>query len=534
MEALSLEERVVRALKEYRSDNNRLLKELKKLLREAEKAEDIYIIGRINMHISGCYFDLGNRVQILPYAVKAVRIFEKLNDRNMLARSCNVLGIAYHAQGNYQLSIACYKRALILIRGLRKPTIKRHLLINNISECYFQMGEYHKCVRLVGECLSEVRTKWPDDHISAVIYGMNLSDSSESLGNYAAAMEYLDDVKDDVGQIDHEILRWAYYSRRCCVLYKLGDLAEGARYADLTVEAVNSGCDSYEGHRDFEKIAAMEVKAGDFERAQHFADILTKYAEENGYTLDWIISKRVQANICFAAGDRQRALVLFRELNKLYESRIAQEKAMQIESHRNAAAASREIAKLMKKVRDSEDKAERDALTGLMNRAALVSIANEFMGKAREQRKKLGVVFLDIDFYKEYNDSYGHACGDEAIKLIANICRSEENTKVKFFRYGGDEFVGIVYGQRDEKVWQIGRRIVEKVRAAEIEHKGNPNGQRVTVSVGAANVDWKETGYTLSDLLQCADEALYQVKEHGRDKVFACLAAAFGREFKQV
>ena len=120
-------------LKKYLGDNKHLVVELKKFLKEAEAAGDVHYIGKLNMHIAGCYFDLGNRVKILPYALKAVSIFENSDNRSLLARSYNILGIAYHAQGKYQLSIEAYNKALEAIRGLKKPGIGRDLMLNNTA-----------------------------------------------------------------------------------------------------------------------------------------------------------------------------------------------------------------------------------------------------------------------------------------------------------------------------------------------------------------------------------------------------------------
>ena len=93
--------RVDQIVKDTKNAYDRREKKLKKILKEAERAEDVYVIGRIHHLLSLCYFDLGSRNKILPHAVKAVDIFEKLNDKRMLARSYNLLGIAYLAQGNY-------------------------------------------------------------------------------------------------------------------------------------------------------------------------------------------------------------------------------------------------------------------------------------------------------------------------------------------------------------------------------------------------------------------------------------------------
>ncbi len=198
-----------------------------------------------------------------------------------------------------------------------------------------------------------------------------------------------------------------------------------------------------------------------------------------------------------------------------------EDNVMQYESQRNAEAATREITKLMRKIRDSEEKAERDALTGLLNRSALVNIAEEFLRDARNNGKKLGGIFLDIDYFKEYNDTYGHAEGDLAIKYIADVCKGEESSQMKFFRYGGDELFGIVLGWEDKDLEAAALRISEAIRASGIAHVKNPNGQRLTVSIGIVNVDMKGSDETILDIIKYTDKALYHAKDRGKDDVFA-------------
>ena len=133
----------------------------------------------------------------------------------------------------------------------------------------------------------------------------------------------------------------------------------------------------------------------------------------------------------------------------------------------------------------------------------------------------LGGIFLDIDYFKEYNDTYGHAEGDEAIKFIARVCIGEENPKVRFFRYGGDEYFGITLGLADEELQLLALRISDTIRGSNIAHIKNPNGQRLTVSIGIANVDMTCSDETILDLIKYADKALYHAKDRGKDDVFA-------------
>lgn len=528
MKKSELDLRVDQIVKDTKNAYDRREKKLKKILKEAERAEDVYVIGRIHHLLSLCYFDLGSRNKILPHAVKAVDIFEKLNDKRMLARSYNLLGIAYLAQGNYLRAVEYYNRALEKTYRQKKPGIRRDVMQNNIAECYYLMGEYSMSIRLMKKCFSVIRSKSPNDHVNAVIYAINLSDDYEGMEQYENALEALDSVKPDVELLARDVLLWGYYARRCCVLYKIGKLEEAASYADLTIEAVNNGYDSYEFHRDFEKIAKLEVRVGDYERAQGFADILTRYADTNGHTIDKIISKRVQANICIARGESDRALALYKELSGLYEKRVREQNAIQYESQKNVEAASREIANLMNKIRASEEKAERDPLSGLLNRGALIDISSGFYQSAKEKGTMLGGVFLDIDFFKEYNDTYGHAAGDDAIRSIAKACLEEENGNVRFFRYGGDEFLGIVLGYRDGDLEKLALRIWERVRTSGIEHVKNPNGQCLTVSVGIVNIYVKNSDDTVLDIIKYSDKALYHAKAAGKDDVYAICTAKQG------
>ncbi|MBO4419405.1 MAG: GGDEF domain-containing protein [Oscillospiraceae bacterium] len=521
MDRTQFSERLDQIMKDYRRDHKRQERELKKCLKEAEKDGDAFLVGKINLYLSMCCFELGDRVGILPYAFKAVGIFENTKEYSLLTRSYNLLGIAYVAQGNLQLSLDMYNKALKIIRERKKVGLRREVVLNNIAESYYQMGEYQKSIGIMKSCLSTCRRLSPDNHISISIYGLNLSDCYEILGNYKKSWESLDTVENNIKMLGKNILVCGYYARRACVSYGRGDAENGAKYADLALSEVQANHDTFEFHRDFEKIAMMEVQSGDYERAQRFADILSEYADKNGHTIDKIVSRRVQANISDSTGDRDRALALYKELSALYEQRRVEENAMQYESRKNAEAATREISKLMKKIRLSEERAERDPLTGLLNRSALVTITNEFIQNAKEKGRRLGGIFMDIDYFKEYNDTYGHAAGDEAIKFVSNVCMGEETSTIRFFRYGGDEFFGIVLGHTDKKLENLALHISEKIRSSGFEHSKNPNGQKLTVSIGVVNINMKSSESTILDIIKYADKALYHAKDRGKNAVFA-------------
>lgn len=535
MEKLSLRDRISQAVEQYPNDPFRLAQELKKLLRVAEKEKDVYSIGKLNLNLAICIVHQGRRDSIIPYAYKAVSILEKLDDPALLSRSYNLLGIAYAGQGNYQRALDAYNKALKLIRGRKSPGVRKITLLNNIGDAYFSMGVFEKSLKISLDCLSYCRENSPEDHTAIVLYAVNIFDSYISMKDFKKGQEILIEVRQDAEALPDSILLCGYYTRMSCAFYANGDALDGAKYADLMLKLVHSHFDSYEFHSVTSLIVSSQIQIGDFERAKIISDTLTEYAENSGHALDHIFAKRVLGNICYASGDYDRALVLYKELNVLYEEWMNEQKAMQYEAQKSIDAANREILKLMNRIRASEEKAERDPLTGLMNRSALVNVTSEFIEKANAQGKMLGGVFLDIDYFKEYNDSYGHAAGDEAIKFIAKVCMDEESSNVRFFRYGGDEYFGIVLGSSDEELRKLALRISHKIRASGYEHLKNPNGQRLTVSVGIVNVDMKKADYTILDIIKFSDEALYHAKDRGKDDVFEYRALQDGEhEFKRI
>ena len=120
MDSMSIRDRVNQIIEEYKDNPAQRAHELKAILKEAEKADDIHTIGIIYYYLSLCMFYQGARGSILFYAYKAVGFLETANDCQLLARSYNLLGVAYAGVENYQRAITAYNKALELIHRQKK------------------------------------------------------------------------------------------------------------------------------------------------------------------------------------------------------------------------------------------------------------------------------------------------------------------------------------------------------------------------------------------------------------------------------
>jgi diguanylate cyclase (GGDEF)-like protein len=162
-----------------------------------------------------------------------------------------------------------------------------------------------------------------------------------------------------------------------------------------------------------------------------------------------------------------------------------------------------------------------DPLTKLYNRYQLDTIAPTLIQKAINQDSKIAIVIIDIDFYKGYNDQFGHQAGDEALKIVAaNISSAFSDTSIDhIFRYGGDEFLVLCDGQTDEQVIRKIHQLQSAILSLKIAHPRSYASDYLTLSIGVSNHRlYKEQPIDFNDLFNVADSALYTAKEQGRNQ----------------
>jgi len=174
-------------------------------------------------------------------------------------------------------------------------------------------------------------------------------------------------------------------------------------------------------------------------------------------------------------------------------------------------------ATLVVRTRELRLLSTRDRFTGLLNRAVFNEQLDREVAFARREGTRFAVAMLDIDHFKRFNDTYGHAGGDEALRLVAQtLHRACRETDV-VARYGGEEFALILPGVRSSRAHDLLERFRREVAATAIKLSGRARPVSVTISIGVAS--WPEDGGSAVEILGCADRRLYEAKERGRDQV---------------
>ncbi|HLD68096.1 MAG TPA: GGDEF domain-containing protein [Pseudomonas sp.] len=165
---------------------------------------------------------------------------------------------------------------------------------------------------------------------------------------------------------------------------------------------------------------------------------------------------------------------------------------------------------------DSEQNANLDTLTGAFNRRWLEHAFERESTRCRFNEQPLSMLMLDVDHFKQYNDSHGHLAGDYALCLVAHTLRKQLRLKDTMVRYGGEEFVILLPDIADEEGRRIGERLRQSLEAVDTFYSPVGMLPGVTVSLGLAQLGPQDS---LQSLIAQADHALYQAKQQGRNRL---------------
>ena len=159
-----------------------------------------------------------------------------------------------------------------------------------------------------------------------------------------------------------------------------------------------------------------------------------------------------------------------------------------------------------------------DVLTNLHNRNYFEVIFEKEIRRAKRDKKLLTVIMFDIDYFKQYNDTYGHQDGDRALKSVANVLSACTNRSYDHaFRIGGEEFIILSYQKDFEDMQFYLQNIIDSIEAIQIKHKNNKVSDYLTISAGALQCGHEHL-YSPDDIYKTVDKLLYEAKESGRNQ----------------
>ena len=213
-----------------------------------------------------------------------------------------------------------------------------------------------------------------------------------------------------------------------------------------------------------------------------------------------------------------------REFHSFFENlALILEQNTQLESERQQALCllEQKETQLLEANQRLAEMASLDALTGIPNRRVFDDYIKKVWGLQARSKTELSVIFCDIDYFKKYNDIYGHPSGDTCLKLIAKCLESTVKRSGDLIaRYGGEEFLVVLAETKSENALFIAQSLQDAVDRLQLPHAGSLISDNVTLSIGVASaIPDDEASHEV--LIKHADTALYRAKEEGRNKMGA-------------
>lgn len=181
-------------------------------------------------------------------------------------------------------------------------------------------------------------------------------------------------------------------------------------------------------------------------------------------------------------------------------------------------------------ISEKDRQASTDQLTGLFNRTYFNPLFGKELATARETVVPLSVLLFDIDHFKKVNDTHGHPAGDAILKRLAEIVQKSTRSTDVVARYGGEEFIVMMGATNKDQASAYAERLRETIARSPFPVPGHDAPLQVAVSIGVSG--FPEDGESPADLVKAADDALYEAKKGGRNRVVrAARVGIDGRPF---
>jgi len=166
-----------------------------------------------------------------------------------------------------------------------------------------------------------------------------------------------------------------------------------------------------------------------------------------------------------------------------------------------------------------ENLSNQDSLTKIANRRSFEEFFHQMWNKAMQRQKNLSLLIIDIDYFKQYNDNYGHLAGDQIIKKVASLISQNIKRKEDLVaRLGGDEFVVVLFDTNSQCALKVAHEILATISERGIKHGHSSISPNITVSIGVATMI-PSSGTNPNHLFENVDLALYQSKQNGRNQI---------------
>ena len=502
-----------------------ILPKLAKLEEKAVALHDDYLLGFTYYYyysFAKYYFD-PDRKDFTQYLSRAVHHLMKAEDHEMLARVFNLVAVDAFSYGSYDVAYSFYMHAL------QEADILQNVVFGTVIETNLSL------------IFLELRAfKEAKEHIKKAIRIMNTR-AEKDISPFSLHAAYVDEAAICLELDDYKAARRAL-KRALRILPRANAPDEDLKISISMIQlrlAIMDGNTEEKGHLTDLLVRSLEEELSPAGYIGDIRNLCRFLLQENETAIVGRVIEAVSERIL--SSDKVHAIRMFTTLkieyatvrgDRKYLKESLVEQRCYLKKTRDDLnkihSYTLDLVELDTTIRTAQQKmnaehtrleqrAYMDALTGIGNRRMVDKIMAEAFERAYRNGSQLGIAFLDVDYFKEYNDTFGHLEGDQCLiavaKEIERMCNAAlpVGTAIYGGRYGGDEFVMIYEGFHEKEILAFAATLCTQIRKLAIPHPHNPISKTVSVSQGIC-VGSPMGKQKLWEYLSGADEALYKVK----------------------
>lgn len=511
------------------TDLDRLLLCSQELLRESEAKSYVYGTAFALTYIGDYYIARNNGQEAGPYIERAQTLCLQNNYEELLMNIKIFYGIYYDMILDLLMSLSCTLEALELATKLQNH-LRKSVIINNLAnifENFYDMEAARSYYNKALLCLAPLNQKERDTAHYALLIA-NIVHLSCYFGEVEEAEHYTKSFH-EINMEDNDNLG-QYYICLCHIAAAKQDLEAFYSLADQILDlARRQGIWSYQFFEILMHIAHYSIEFKNQSYAHQILMVLNELSGERETGHQMRVQKCwVKYYEMFGTEAQQGwAYKRYYKLQQIVD--VTNNKAMAAGLHAkidlHEAAKQQEL--MIREREELENEAQQDSLTHLYNRRSCTRLIDAAI--CNPDVKSLGFAMIDVDYFKQYNDSYGHAKGDHTLCEIAQsmTLAAGETDDIYLFRYGGDEFMCMFENCNEDNLETFLKALIAEVRSRKIPHASSCCSNIVSLSIGYSIGQRSADGeFDAIVLLEQADKALYKAKAQGRDRVYKLAAGS--------
>lgn len=460
-------------------------------------------------------FFANNLRQAVLLVQNALHLYKEAGNYEQYTVALNLMGVIYGAMGNEAIAIDYFLEGLEYAAEYCLLNYKC-LFYTNIGSRYQELHEHEKAIGYFlksAEILETPECRKEERHNSwSLLTYLNLMSSYTELEQYELSGEFLKKAEVYLKDEAEATYKYTFLIQKCRLYWFLNQKAYVYEQLDVLMESGMKDVNTSDYVQDMKMLCELLEQMCEYDKWEQIIRSFEGQARKQDSVYVQLAQTEMWMRYYKATGNIKEYVHLCVVHQKLYE------KQKEITDRERALAIDLKI-KLKEKENErkrAELKSSMDALTGLGNRYLLEKDAYELIERAVKKKQRITIGVIDIDSFKQHNDTYGHIQGDKCLKEVADVLKKVVEGTGKAYRFGGDEFVLLFESGEKDKIELFAKCIQEEIHKKKIANINSGLLPELTVSQGYSCFIPKE-GEDRERLMEHADRALYEVKNHGKN-----------------